>query len=69
MALILQKSRVVEDIYDSFLQVVRPSQRGIAVATILVVRSWGSLRCSGSGVIGLGLIGLPQMLKYATIRE
>lgn len=65
MALILQKSRVVEDIYDSFYKWSGPLRGGLAVATILVGAILGAVSgVVAAGVIGLGLIGLPQMLKY-----
>lgn len=65
MALILQKSQVVEDIYDSFYKWSGPLRGGLAVATILVGAILGAVSgVVAAGVIGLGLIGLPQMLKY-----
>jgi tripartite ATP-independent transporter DctM subunit len=64
MALILQKAQIVEDIYDAFYKWSGGLRGGLGVATVMVGAILGA--CSGvvaAGVIGLGLIGLPQMLK------
>ncbi|MFP4482116.1 MAG: TRAP transporter large permease subunit [Thermovirgaceae bacterium] len=70
MALVLQKSRVVEDIYDTFYKWSGPLRGGLAVATVLVGAILGAVSgVVAAGVIGLGLIGLPQMFKYGYNRK
>lgn len=65
MAYILQKTNVVEDLYDTFYKWSGPLRGGLAIATILVGAILGAVSgVVAAGVIGLGLIGLPQMLKY-----
>jgi tripartite ATP-independent transporter DctM subunit len=65
MALILQKTRVVEDIYDACYKWFGGVRGGLAVTTIVVGAILGAVSgVVAAGVIGLGLIGLPQMLKY-----
>ncbi|MEG1544181.1 MAG: TRAP transporter large permease subunit [Tannerellaceae bacterium] len=70
MALILQKAKVVEDLYDAFYKWSGPLRGGLAVATVLVGAMLGAISgVVAAGVIGLGLIGLPQMLKYGYDRK
>lgn len=70
MALVLQKARVVEDLYDAFYKWSGPLRGGLAVATILVGAMLGAVSgVVAAGVIGLGLIGLPQMLKHGYNRK
>lgn len=65
MALMLQKARVVEDLYDAFYKWSGSLRGGLAIATILVGAALGAVSgVVAAGVIGLGLIGLPQMLKH-----
>lgn len=65
MAYILQKINVVEDLYDAFYKWSGPLKGGLAIATILVGAVLGAVSgVVAAGVIGLGLIGLPQMLKH-----
>lgn len=70
MALVLQKARVVEDLYDAFYKWSGPLRGGLAVATILVGAMLGAISgVVAAGVIGLGLIGLPQMTKHGYDRK
>ncbi len=65
MAYILQRINVVEDLYDAFYKWSGPLKGGLAIATILVGAVLGAVSgVVAAGVIGLGLIGLPQMLKH-----
>lgn len=65
MALILEKSDIVSDLYDAFYKWSGKVRGGLAVATILVGAFLGAVSgVVAAGVIGLTLIGLPQMLKY-----
>lgn len=65
MAYILQKINVVEDLYDAFYKWSGPLKGGLAIATILVGAVLGAVSgVVAAGVIGLGLIGLPQMLRH-----
>lgn len=70
MALILEKSDIVSDLYDAFYKWSGPVRGGLAVATILVGAFLGAISgVVAAGVIGLTLIGLPQMLKYKYDRK
>lgn len=70
MAHILQKSNVVDDLYDAFLKWSGPLRGGLAIATIFVGAILGAISgVVAAGVIGLGLIGLPQMLKHGYNRK
>lgn len=65
MAYILQKTDVVGDLYDTFYKWSGALRGGLAIATILVGAILGAVSgVVAAGVIGLGLIGLPQMLKH-----
>jgi tripartite ATP-independent transporter DctM subunit len=65
MAYILQKTNVVEDLYDTFFKWSGGLRGGLAVATVVVGAVLGAVSgVVAAGVIGLGLIGLPQMLKH-----
>lgn len=70
MAYILQKTNVVEDLYDTFYKWSWPLRGGLAIATILVGAILGAVSgVVAAGVIGLGLIGLPQMLNHGYNRR
>jgi tripartite ATP-independent transporter DctM subunit len=70
MAYILQKTNVVEDLYDTFYKWSGALRGGLAIATILVGALIGAVSgVVAAGVIGLGLIGLPQMLKHGYNRR
>jgi tripartite ATP-independent transporter DctM subunit len=65
MSYILQKTNVVEDLYDAFYKWSGGLRGGLAIATVIVGAFLGAVSgVVAAGVIGLGLIGLPQMLKY-----
>ncbi len=65
MAYILQKTNVVEDLYSAFFKWSGGLRGGLAVATVVVGAVLGAVSgVVAAGVIGLGLIGLPQMLKH-----
>lgn len=65
MACILQKTNVVEDLYDTIFKWSGGLRGGLAIATIVVGAVLGAVSgVVAAGVIGLGLIGLPQMLKH-----
>ncbi len=70
MAYILQKTDVVSDLYDAFFKWSGPLRGGLAIATILVGAILGAVSgVVAAGVIGLGLIGLPQMLRHGYNRR
>jgi tripartite ATP-independent transporter DctM subunit len=70
MAYILQKTDVVGDLYDAFFKWSGPLRGGLAIATILVGAILGAVSgVVAAGVIGLGLIGLPQMLRHGYNRR
>ena len=65
MGLILERSRMAEDLLDTIGQVFGPVRSGLAIAVILV----GAMLAATTGVvaasvISMGLISLPIMLRY-----
>ena len=65
MAIMLEKSNLVADIYTCFYKWSGPLRGGLAVATILVGAVIGAVSgVVAAGVIGLGVIALPQMEHY-----
>ena len=65
MAMVLEKSNLVADIYDCFYKWSGALRGGLAIATIFVGALIGSVSgVVAAGVIGLGVIALPQMSKY-----
>jgi TRAP-type mannitol/chloroaromatic compound transport system permease large subunit len=65
MGLILERSRMAEDLLDTIGQVFGPLRSGLAIAVILV----GAMLAATTGVvaasvIAMGLISLPIMLRY-----
>ena len=70
MAMILEKSALVEDLYSAFYKWSGPLRGGLGVATILVGAVIGAVSgVVAAGVIGLGLIALPQMEEYGYDRK
>lgn len=70
MALILEKSDVVTDLYDTFYKWSGGLRGGLAVATIVVGAIIGAVSgVVAAGVMGLGVIALPQMIKYGYNRK
>lgn len=65
MAILLEKTGIVSDLYDTFYKWSGGIRGGLAVATILVGTIIGAVSgVVAAGVIGLGVIALPQMRKY-----
>ena len=65
MAVLLEKSGIVEDLYTCFYKWSGPLRGGLAVATVIVGTIIGAVSgVVAAGVIGLGLIALPQMQRY-----
>ncbi len=65
MGLVLQKTRLAEQLLESMGRLFGGIQGGIAISTVLV----GTLLAASTGVVGasvvaMGLISLPVMLKY-----
>jgi GntP family gluconate:H+ symporter len=65
MGLILERSRMAEDLLDTIGQVFGPMRAGLAIAVVFV----GALLAATTGVvaasvISMGLISLPIMLRY-----
>jgi len=70
MAYILQKTNVVEDLYKAFFKWSGGLRGRLAIATVVVGAILGAVSgVVAAGVIGLGLIGLPQMLKHGYNRR
>ncbi|MFC1903545.1 TRAP transporter large permease subunit [Chloroflexota bacterium] len=65
MAMVLDKTGVIADIYDSFHKWLGSLRGGLAAATTLVGAMMGAMTGIAAGTVSaLGLIALPQMLKY-----
>ena len=65
MAYILQKTNVVEDLYEAIFKWSGGLRGGLAIATVVVGAILGAVSgVVAAGVIGLGLIGYPQMMKH-----
>ncbi len=65
MAVLLEKGGIVADLYDAFYKWFGFIRGGLAVVSILVGAVVGAVSgVVAAGVIGLGLIALPEMLKY-----
>jgi tripartite ATP-independent transporter DctM subunit len=70
MAIMLEKSDVVKDLYQSIYKWSGGLRGGLAVATIIVGAIIGAVSgVVAAGVIGLGVIALPQMLGYKYDRK
>ena len=65
MAMMLERSGLVADLYNSFYKWSGGLRGGLGVATILVGTVVGAVSgVVAAGIIGLGLIALPQMEYY-----
>ncbi|WP_109471905.1 TRAP transporter large permease [Ornithinimicrobium cavernae] len=65
MSVLLEKSKIVEELFDSLYSVSWRLRGGLAMAGIAVGAVLGAISgVVAAGVIGLALIALPQMLKY-----
>lgn len=65
MSVLLEKSKIVEELFDSLYSVSWRLRGGLAMAGIAVGAILGAISgVVAAGVIGLALIALPQMLKY-----
>ena len=70
MAMMLERSGLVTDLYNCFYKWSGGLRGGLAVATILVGTIIGAVSgVIAAGVIGLGLIALPQMEQYKYDRK
>lgn len=70
MALMLEKSGLIADLYSCFYKWSGGVRGGLAVATILVGTILGAVSgVVAAGIIGLGLIAFPQMEKYKYDRK
>ncbi|WP_029090133.1 TRAP transporter large permease [Brevibacterium album] len=65
MSVLLEKSKIVEELFDVLYRISWKLRGGLAIAAIVVGAILGAISgVVAAGVIGLGLIALPQMLKY-----
>jgi tripartite ATP-independent transporter DctM subunit len=65
MAMILEKSDLVGDIYDCFYKWSGAMRGGLAIATVFVGAIIGAVSgVVAAGVIGLGVIAQPQMARF-----
>src|SRR5690625_1695799 len=65
MSILLEKSNTVADLVDSVYKWSGPLRGGLAITVIIVGAIIGAISgVVAAGVIGLGLIALPQMMRY-----
>lgn len=65
MAMMLEKSTLVEDLYSAFYKWSGPVRGGLAMASIVVGAIISAVSgVVAAGIIGMGLIALPQMDRY-----
>lgn len=65
MAMVLDKTGVVEDLYDTFYIWSGSLRGGLGVATVIVGTVMGAMTGVAAGTVtALGTIALPQMFKY-----
>ncbi len=65
MSVVLFKTGVVEELYDTFYRFTGKLRGGLAVCSVLVGTLMGAMTGVVAGtVVALGTIALPQMLKY-----
>lgn len=65
MSYILQKTQVIDDLYDTIFKWTSGMRGGLAIASVIVGAVIGSISgVVAAGIIGLGLMALPQMLKH-----
>lgn len=65
MSLLLEKSTIIHDLFDSIYKWSGGLRGGLAIATIVVGAIIGAISgVVAAGVIGLALIALPQMMRY-----
>lgn len=70
MAIVLDKTAVVEDIYDAMYKWSGPLRGGLGIATVLVGTVMAAMTGVAAGAVtALGVIALPQMLKYGYSRD
>ena len=70
MAMMLEKSTLVEDLYNAFYKWSGPVRGGLAMASVIVGALIGAVSgVVAAGIIGMGLIALPQMEKYGYDRN
>lgn len=65
MSILLEKSNIIADLFDSVYKWSGPLRGGLAITVIIVGAIIGAISgVVAAGVIGLGLIALPQMMRY-----
>lgn len=65
MSVLLEKTNIISEVFDSVYKWSGGFRGGLAIAAIIVGAIIGSISgVVAAGVIGLGLIALPQMMKY-----
>ncbi|MBM7587255.1 tripartite ATP-independent transporter DctM subunit [Bacillus pakistanensis] len=65
MSVLLEKTNIIADLFDSVYKWSGGLRGGLAIAAIVVGAIIGAISgVVAAGVIGLGLIALPQMMKY-----
>ena len=65
MAMMMEKSTLVEDLYSAFYKWSGPLRGGLAIASVIVGAIIGAVSgVVAAGIIGMGLIAQPQMDRY-----
>lgn len=65
MSILLEKSNIISDLFNSIYHWSGPLRGGLAITVIIVGAIIGAISgVVAAGVIGLGLIALPQMMCY-----
>jgi len=65
MSVLLEKTNIISDLFDSVYKWSGGLRGGVAIAAIAVGAIIGAISgVVAAGIIGLGLIALPQMMKY-----
>jgi len=65
MSVLLEKSNIISDLFDAIYKWSGPLRGGLAITVIIVGAIIGAISgVVAAGVIGLGLIALPHMMRY-----
>lgn len=65
MGVTMEKSGIAEDLYDAFRVWLGSVRGGLGMATTLICTIFGAMvGIAGAAVVSMGLIALPNMLKY-----
>ncbi len=64
MGLMLERSRIADDLYDMFYRWMGPFRGGLAVGTVLICTIFAAMAgVSAAATVTMGIVALPSMLK------